>query len=81
MFYDVSHFVVFMECLGILHCVLLHPLSGGRTGATRWSFENLQLPDMMDLNEYPPMYQQIGLPRRLGSTGSLEQSAQDTVYR
>ena len=55
-------------------------LPGSRASSYRWS-QDSNLPDMLDLTDYQPMYQQIGLPRRLGSAGSHEQPSQDMVYR
>ncbi|XP_053394060.1 uncharacterized protein LOC123525858 isoform X3 [Mercenaria mercenaria] len=56
-------------------------MQGSRVGSPRWSHDPTQLPDMMDLSEYHPLYHQLGLPRRLGSYGTHEQPAQDMVYR
>lgn len=64
-----------------LHVLWLHSLAGGRVGSPRWSHDSAQLPDMMDLSEYHPLYQQLGLPRRLGIASMHEQPAQDMVYR
>ncbi|XP_052776216.1 uncharacterized protein LOC128214034 isoform X3 [Mya arenaria] len=54
-------------------------MQGGRFNSPRWP---LELPTMLELSDYAPMHQQMGLPRRLGSAGApVDQPVQDLVYR
>ena len=70
-----------------MHCLI----TGSRGHSPRTSSRNTTtespLPDLVDLSEYQPLYHHLGIPRRLGTAGSMGasdfqgQQTQDTVYR